>query len=104
MPFPSKGIVKVTNLEQRGSQELDWGECFKGNRYKLLRCAVYMELFEIGFWITSGLKYGTDYVAYSTHPNLSHSINFLTNGCSYAIKPPKRGSWWTCSNTIQICD
>ncbi|KAH7821801.1 putative tRNA intron endonuclease, catalytic C-terminal domain [Monocercomonoides exilis] len=72
------GIVKVTNLEQRVSQELDWGECFKGNRYKLLRCAVYMELFEIGFWITSGLKYGTDYVAYSTHPNLSHSM--------YAIK------------------
>ena len=38
-----------------------------------LRNALFADLWEHGYYLTSGLKYGGDFLVYSNHPTHSHS-------------------------------
>lgn len=43
------------------------------SREQLLRERVFIDLWEKGYYITSGLKYGGDFLVYTNDPSSSHS-------------------------------
>ena len=65
---------------------MDWASVFPKTSGDELRLLTWQELWKRGFYVTSGDKFGADFLAYPGDPLLFHA-KFVVQCCSAAPPP-----------------
>ncbi|XP_076062551.1 tRNA-splicing endonuclease subunit Sen34-like [Oratosquilla oratoria] len=58
-------------IKDMKAEEVDWK--YPDTRNEVLHYAVYQDLWKKGYYISSGMKFGGDYIAYKGDPHLYHA-------------------------------